>query len=78
VIHAGDCLTVMATLDAESIDAIVTDPPYGIGFMGKAWDGVEIEAAARRDRETRKSLGPETPGHAGRSAVETDQIGLGL
>jgi site-specific DNA-methyltransferase (adenine-specific) len=28
----------MATLDAESIDAIVTDPPYGLGFMGKAWD----------------------------------------
>jgi len=37
VIH-GDCLEVMATLDAESIDAIVTDPPYGLEFMGKAWD----------------------------------------
>ena len=32
----------MATLDAESIDAIVTDPPYGIRFMGKAWDGADI------------------------------------
>jgi site-specific DNA-methyltransferase (adenine-specific) len=38
VIHHGDCLNVMATFDAESIDAIVTDPPYGLGFMGKAWD----------------------------------------
>ena len=29
-IHSGDCLDVMATLDAESIDAIVTDPPYDL------------------------------------------------
>ena len=36
----GDCLDVMATLDAESIDAIVTDPPYGIGFLGRDWDSV--------------------------------------
>lgn len=34
----GDCLEVMPTLDAESIDAIVCDPPYGLSFMGKAWD----------------------------------------
>lgn len=34
----GDCLDVMRTLEAESVGAIVTDPPYGLGFMGKAWD----------------------------------------
>jgi site-specific DNA-methyltransferase (adenine-specific) len=34
----GDSLVVMPTLPADSIDAIVTDPPYGLGFMGKAWD----------------------------------------
>jgi site-specific DNA-methyltransferase (adenine-specific) len=28
----------MPTLDAESVDAIVSDPPYGLAFMGKAWD----------------------------------------
>jgi len=39
-LRQGDCLNVMATLDAESIDAIVTDPPYGIGFMGREWDSV--------------------------------------
>jgi DNA modification methylase len=38
VIHHGDCLTVLKTLDADSIDACVTDPPYGIGFMGREWD----------------------------------------
>jgi DNA modification methylase len=37
VLH-GDCLAVMPTLDAESVDAIVSDPPYGLGFMGKQWD----------------------------------------
>jgi len=34
----GDSLAVMPTLAENSIDAIVTDPPYGLGFMGKDWD----------------------------------------
>lgn len=34
----GDSLKVLATLEAESIDAVVCDPPYGIEFMGKDWD----------------------------------------
>lgn len=38
----GDCREAMATLDAESIDAIVTDPPYELGFMGKRWDASGI------------------------------------
>ena len=33
----GDCLTVMRGMDAKSVDAIVTDPPYGLEFMGKEW-----------------------------------------
>jgi site-specific DNA-methyltransferase (adenine-specific) len=51
-IHHGDCREVMATLDAESVDAIVSDPPYGLSFMGKGWDhgvpGVEFWAEAMR------------------------------
>ncbi len=38
MIHTGDCVEVMATMDAASVDAIVTDPPYGLEFMGKEWD----------------------------------------
>lgn len=38
VLHTGDCLAVLPALDAESADAIVTDPPAGIGFMGQEWD----------------------------------------
>ena len=37
-LHLGDCLKVLPTLADASIDAIVTDPPYGLGFMGKEWD----------------------------------------
>jgi DNA modification methylase len=37
IVH-GDCLDIMATLPEASIDAIVTDPPYGLQFMGKEWD----------------------------------------
>ena len=34
----GDCLEKMKELPDESVDAIVTDPPYGLEFMGKEWD----------------------------------------
>ena len=37
-LHCGDCREVMAGMDAESVDAIVSDPPYGLFFMGKEWD----------------------------------------
>ena len=39
-IHHGDCIQVMNAMPPESVDAIVTDPPYGLGFMGKKWDGL--------------------------------------
>jgi len=34
----GDCIDVMGEMDECSIDSIVTDPPYGLLFMGKKWD----------------------------------------
>ena len=34
----GDCLDVMRGMEPESVDAVVTDPPYGLEFMGKEWD----------------------------------------
>jgi site-specific DNA-methyltransferase (adenine-specific) len=37
-LHHGDCLDVLKTLSDCSVDAIVTDPPYGLSFMGKRWD----------------------------------------
>jgi len=37
-ICCADCEKLLPTLPAESIDVIVTDPPYGWSFMGKDWD----------------------------------------
>jgi site-specific DNA-methyltransferase (adenine-specific) len=34
----GDCLEVLRGMEADSVDAVVTDPPYGLSFMGKGWD----------------------------------------
>jgi site-specific DNA-methyltransferase (adenine-specific) len=37
-LYVGDCVEVMREMDAESVDAVVCDPPYGLEFMGKDWD----------------------------------------
>lgn len=37
-LHLGDCLEVMGSMPDDSIDSIVTDPPYGLAFMGAKWD----------------------------------------
>lgn len=37
-LHHGDCLDVLKTMPDNSVDAIVTDPPYGLSFMGRKWD----------------------------------------
>lgn len=37
-IHVGDCRDVLAAMPDASVDSIVTDPPYELGFMGKSWD----------------------------------------
>lgn len=39
-IYHGDCLEVLPSIESTSIDAVVTDPPYGLGFMGKQWDSL--------------------------------------
>lgn len=37
-VYNGDCAEVMTQLESDSVDAIVTDPPYGLAFMGAKWD----------------------------------------
>jgi len=36
----GDSIETMRQMPDNSVDSIVTDPPYGLGFMGKAWDAL--------------------------------------
>lgn len=38
----GNSLEVLDTLEENSVDAIITDPPYELGFMGKSWDSTGI------------------------------------
>ena len=37
-LYCGDCVEIMKGLPDNSVDCIVTDPPYGIDFMNKKWD----------------------------------------
>ncbi|MGW8429431.1 hypothetical protein ACWGJQ_29070 [Peribacillus simplex] len=39
MIHVGDCLEVMRGMADNSVDAVVTDPPYGLSFMGSGSTG---------------------------------------
>jgi site-specific DNA-methyltransferase (adenine-specific) len=52
-LYQGECLEVLPTLPDGSIDAIVTDPPYGLEFMGKEWGKL---SAKPRGRTTRQRL----------------------
>lgn len=51
LIH-GDCIEVLRSMPDCSVDAVVTDPPYGLSFMGKKWDydvpSVEVWAECLR------------------------------
>jgi len=41
-IYHQDCIKGMKQMEENSVDAIITDPPYELGFMGKKWDGSGI------------------------------------
>ena len=41
-LYNGDSKQILLTLTENSIDSIVTDPPYELGFMGKSWDSTGI------------------------------------
>ncbi len=51
-VYHGDCVEVMRTMPDETVDAVITDPPYGIRFMGESWDGADISARQQRGKLT--------------------------
>ena len=67
----GDCLEVMRTLADNSVDSVVTDPPYGIRFMGKAWDGQDIERRAA-DRRAAASSDPQATDMGGHKSTAAE------
>ena len=71
-VYRGDCVDVMRALPACSVDTVITDPPYGIGFMGKAWDAPRVTRRTERGRAT----SPMPPGlggpHGGYRSASTE------
>jgi DNA modification methylase len=61
----GDCIEVMAGLEADSVDAVVTDPPYGLEFMGKEWDAFRSD-----DPGTNRHRGERAGGKGERGGAE--------
>ena len=61
-IHTGDAFDVLPELPDESVHAVVTDPPYGLAFMGRDWDDFEPkeyqEWCERWAREVKRVLKP--------------------
>lgn len=67
ILHSA-CLDALRTLDSDSIDALVTDPPSGIAFMGKHWDrdlGGRDAWIATREKEFAEALRVLKPGAYG-------------
>ena len=63
VTHA-DCFGVLQSLDADTVDAIITDPPYGIGVNGMEWDRparLDPAAPAGKPRRRPPDRGPPRP-----------------
>lgn len=57
-ILVGDCREVLKTLEADSLHACVTDPPYELGFMGKVWDATGVANDPATWREVLRVLKP--------------------
>jgi site-specific DNA-methyltransferase (adenine-specific) len=54
----GDCLDKLKELEDNSVDSVVTDPPYEIGFMGKSWDDSGIANNPELWKEVLRVLKP--------------------
>jgi DNA modification methylase len=57
-VYQGDCIETMRRLPENSVDAIVTDPPYGLEFMGKGWDSFRVD-----DPGTNRNRGDRAGSH---------------
>ena len=65
-LHHGDCLDVLRSLPDCSVDSVVTDPPYALGFMGREWDtfGMDVGRGAQARSQRRAEVTPTGEGHS--------------
>ncbi len=64
-IEQGDCLSVLSTLPDASVHACVTDPPYGLEFMGKSWDAPWKKGSGTGEHNAGFSAGAPARGTGG-------------
>lgn len=57
-LYFGGCIEIMKSIPDGSVDSIVTDPPYELGFMGKSWDRTGIAYSVEMWRECLRVLKP--------------------
>ena len=57
-IYQGDCWKKLDSFDSDFFDAVVCDPPYELGFMGKSWDSTGIAYNVRMWSEVRRVMKP--------------------
>lgn len=58
-VEQGDSLELLRLLPDESVDAVVTDPPAGIAFMGRAWDELDgHQPVTERGKAAQAALAP--------------------
>lgn len=60
-----DCIEAMKQMLDNSVDSVVTDPPYGISFMGKAWDNAAIMSKAVAGKDHTQTTDRSGSMHAG-------------
>ena len=57
-LYNSDCVQAMSAMLSDSVDSIVTDPPYELGFMGKSWDSTGVANSVEMWREALRVLKP--------------------
>lgn len=73
----GDCLGELKKLPDDSVDLVCTDPPYGIGFMGKEWDTFKPDVVADDVQNSKRRNGKDDFVSPAQSAARYDHTPAG-
>ena len=69
----GDAIEAMQAMAENSVDAIVTDPPYGLEFMGKEWDALTMRGQINRSPDKPNRAVQPGPGSNSRGYIDVDK-----
>lgn len=71
-LHHGNCIDVLKGMADASVDSIVTDPPYGLGFMDKVWDTFKSADVPMRRNAAMDSVNTGSSRQGGRQRSTVD------